>query len=80
MLILILIYICLILTKVSLEDLRLLAKVGISSEHCLHRFGGDLPTSTVIVNEKTGSRTIMHYRYSFICYMFILRKRESINA
>ncbi|MCP9265099.1 hypothetical protein DINM_020301 [Dirofilaria immitis] len=40
----------------------LLTKVGISSEHCLHRSGGELPTSTVIVNETTGSRTIMHYR------------------
>uniref|UniRef100_A0A8R1XX31 PfkB domain-containing protein n=1 Tax=Onchocerca volvulus TaxID=6282 RepID=A0A8R1XX31_ONCVO len=40
----------------------LLAKVGVSSEHCLHRLDGELPTSTVIVNENTGSRTIMHYR------------------
>ncbi|EFO16205.1 hypothetical protein LOAG_12304 [Loa loa] len=40
----------------------LLAKVGISLKHCLHRLDGDLPTSTVIVSEGTGSRTIMHYR------------------
>ncbi|VIO89740.1 Uncharacterized protein BM_BM8063 [Brugia malayi] len=40
----------------------LLTKVGISSKHCVHRLNGDLPTSTVIVNERTGSRTILHYR------------------
>uniref|UniRef100_A0A0R3RQS5 PfkB domain-containing protein n=1 Tax=Elaeophora elaphi TaxID=1147741 RepID=A0A0R3RQS5_9BILA len=40
----------------------LLSKVGVSSECFLHRLNGDLPTSTVIVNEKTGTRTIMHYR------------------
>ncbi|KAK6114095.1 pfkB carbohydrate kinase family protein [Brugia pahangi] len=40
----------------------LLTKVGISSKHCVHRLNADLPTSTVIVNERTGSRTILHYR------------------
>ncbi|KAM3727575.1 Ketohexokinase [Dirofilaria immitis] len=49
----------------------LLTKVGISSEHCLHRSGGELPTSTVIVNETTGSRTIMHYRHLKHIYISI---------
>uniref|UniRef100_A0A915PPY2 Carbohydrate kinase PfkB domain-containing protein n=1 Tax=Setaria digitata TaxID=48799 RepID=A0A915PPY2_9BILA len=40
----------------------LLLKVGISLEYCIRRLNGELPISTVIVNEKTGSRTIMHYR------------------
>lgn len=52
----------------------LLTKVGISSKHCVHRLNGDLPTSTVIVNERTGSRTILHYRHlRHICFLISLQ-------
>ncbi|VDM96899.1 unnamed protein product [Thelazia callipaeda] len=40
----------------------LLKGAGIKTNYCIRRSNSELPISTIIVSESTGSRTILHYR------------------
>ncbi|KAI6190885.1 PfkB domain-containing protein [Aphelenchoides bicaudatus] len=47
-------------TNNSLFD-NLIARSGVNISRCIHRDSPDVPVSTVIVSEQSGTRTILHY-------------------
>lgn len=46
-------------TELILQDLK---KYNVATSHCAFHSGGKSPTSYIVLNSATGSRTIVHYR------------------